>query len=106
MAKKTTKRIKKALPISKQASGWKNKFITLPLKNGRPYKTSDKPPYTYKKYNYKVKLSKKNTKGSWTYDYVVLQKEPPRDHISEMIADWGVFAVITPKNRYIYQRKL
>ena len=44
------KKIKKALPISKQASGWKNKFITLPLKNGRPYKTGNKPPYTYRSY--------------------------------------------------------
>ena len=99
------KRVKKAVAITKQVSGWKNKSITMPMKNGRPYKKGDKPPYTYQKYNYKVKLSKKNSKGAWTYDYVVLQKEPPRDHISEMIADWGAFAVITPKNRYIYQRK-
>jgi len=99
------KRVKKAVTIKKQVGGWKNKSITMPMKNGKPYKKGDKPPYTYKKYNYKVKLSKKNSKGAWTYDNVVLQKEPPNNHISEMIADWGVFEVITPKNRFTYQRR-
>ena len=99
------KRVKKAVAITKQVSGWKNKSITMPMKNGRPYKKGDKPPYTYQKYNYKVKLSKKNSKGVWLYDNVVLQKEPPNNHISEMIAAWSVFEVITPKNRFIYQRR-
>ena len=102
------KRVKKAVAIKKQVGGWKNKSITMPMKNGRPYKKGDKPPYTYQKYNYKVKLSKKNIPprgGAWVYDTVVLQKEPPKNHISEMIAVWSVFEVITPKNRWHYQRR-
>ena len=45
------KRVKKAVAIKKQVGGWKNKSITMPMKNGRPYKKGDKPPYTYQKYN-------------------------------------------------------
>ena len=95
----------KTIRIKKQVSGWKNKSITMPLKNGKPYKQGDKPPYTYKKYNYKVKLGKKNNKGIWAYDSVILQKEPPRNHINEMIVDWSIFEVITPNNRYSYYGK-
>jgi len=76
----------------------------MAMKNGKPYKKGDKPPYTYKKYTYKVKLGKKNNKGIWLYDTVMLQKEPPIRHIREMIAAWSIFQVITPKNRYSYSR--
>ena len=95
----------KTIRIKKQISGWKNKSITMPLKNGKPYKQGDKPPFTYKKYNYKVKLGKKNNKGIWAYDSVMLQKEPPSNHINEMIAAWSIFEVITPSARYSYYGK-
>jgi len=95
----------KTIRIKKQVSGWKNKSLTMPLKNGKPYKQGDKPPYTYKKYNYKVKLGKKNNKGIWAYDSVMLQKEPPSNHINEMIAAWSIFEVITPSARYSYYGK-
>ena len=95
----------KTIRIKKQVSGWKNKSITMPLKNGKPYKQGDKPPFTYKKYNYKVKLGKKNNKGIWAYDSVMLQKEPPSNHINEMIAAWSIFEVITPSARYSYYGK-
>ena len=97
---------KKNSGLSSKNQQWKNKSLTMPMKNGKPMKNGDKPPFTHKKYNYKVKLSKRNKYDpSWTYDYVELQKEPPKNHIAEMIPAWSVFEVKTPKNRYTLARR-
>tara|TARA_R110002110_G_scaffold354794_1_gene564491 strand:+ start:211 stop:588 length:378 start_codon:yes stop_codon:yes gene_type:complete len=94
--KKTTSKKKTTTKKAPKNSQWKNKSLTMPMKNGKPYKKGDKPPFTYKKYNYKVKISKTAGGGKT----VQLQKEPPKDHIREMIAAWSMFEVKTPKNRY------